>query len=228
MILWVTGMTANIPIDDRLRLSEIYVSVQGESTWAGLPCVFVRLTGCNLRCTWCDSDFTFTGGEHRALKNVLAEVQALGIHLVEVTGGEPLAQRQSIPLLQGLLDAGHTVLLETSGSISIEDVPEGVHVIMDLKPPGSGEMESNVWDNLEHLRKGDEVKFVLASREDYEWSRDVVIQHRLQDRFPVLFSTVFGKLDPALVSDWMCADKLQVRLQLQMHKYIWPPDARGV
>ena len=221
-------MTANIPIDERLRLSEIYVSVQGESTWAGLPCVFVRLTGCNLRCTWCDSEFTFTGGEHRSVEDVLAEVEALGINLVEVTGGEPLAQRQSISLMQGLLDAGHTVLLETSGSISTQDVPKGVHVIMDLKPPDSGEVDSNDWDNLERLREGDEIKFVLASREDYEWSRRIVMQHGLTDRIPVLFSTAFGKLDPALVSDWVCADKLQVRLQLQMHKYIWPPDARGV
>ncbi len=221
-------MTTNIPIDDRLRVSEIYVSVQGESTWAGLPCVFVRLTGCNLRCSWCDSDFTFTGGEHRSVDDVLAEVRALGIPLVEVTGGEPLAQRQCTRLLQRLLDAGHTVLLETSGSISTENVPEGIHVIMDIKPPGSGEVESNDWDNLDRLRSGDEVKFVLASREDYEWSRDIVIKNQLTDRFPVLFSTVYGKLDPALVSDWVCADKLQVRLQLQMHKYIWPPDARGV
>ena len=221
-------MTPNIPIDDRLRISEVYVSVQGESTWAGLPCVFVRLTGCNLRCSWCDSEFTFTGGEHRSVDEVLAEVKDLGIPLVEVTGGEPLAQRQCIPLMQGLLDAGHTVLLETSGSISTEHVPEGVHVIMDLKPPGSGEVESNDWDNLGRLRVGDEVKFVLASREDYEWSRDIVARHRLTERFPVLFSTAFGQLDPASVSDWVCADKLEVRLQLQMHKYIWPPDARGV
>ena len=130
--------------------------------------------------------------------------------------------------MQALLDAGHTVLLETSGSLSIGDVPEGVHVIMDIKPPGSGEVEANDWDNIGRLRKGDEVKFVLASREDYEWSRDLVREHQLETRFPVLFSTVFDSLEPALVSDWLCADQLPVRLQLQMHKYIWPPDARGV
>jgi len=221
-------METNIPSDERIRLIEIYVSVQGESTWTGLPCVFVRLAGCNLRCTWCDSEFTFTGGEHRSIESVVEEVRSLGIDLVEVTGGEPLAQRQCLALMQGLLDGGHTVLLETSGSLSIGDVPEGVHVIMDIKPPGSGEVEANDWGNIDRLRDGDEVKFVLASREDYEWSRDLVREHRLATRFPVLFSTVFGSLDPALVSDWLCADKLAVRLQLQMHKYIWPPDARGV
>ncbi len=221
-------METNIPIDERVRIIEIYVSVQGESTWSGLPCVFVRLAGCNLRCTWCDSEFTFTGGEHRSIASIVEEVRSHGIDLVEVTGGEPLAQRQCLPLMQALLDAGHTVLLETSGSLSIGDVPEGVHVIMDIKPPGSGEVEANDWDNIGRLRKGDEVKFVLASREDYEWSRDLVREHQLERRFPVLFSTVFGSLDPALVSDWLCADQLPVRLQLQMHKYIWPPDARGV
>ena len=221
-------MHTDIPIEERLRVIEVYASVQGESTWAGLPCVFVRLAGCNLRCTWCDSEFTFTGGEHRSIDDVLAEVAALQIPLVEVTGGEPLVHRQSIPLMERLLAAGHTVLLETSGSLPIDSVPEGVHIIMDLKPPDSGEVESNCFENLNALRSTDEVKFVLASRRDYEWSRSVVREHGLEGRNPVLFSTVFGKLDPAKVSDWLCADRMQVRLQLQMHKYIWPPDERGV
>ena len=221
-------METNISIDERLRIIEVYASVQGESTWAGLPCVFVRLAGCNLRCTWCDSEFTFTGGDHQSIESVVQQVEDMGIELVEVTGGEPLAQRQATPLIQALLDRGHTVLVETSGSIDIGAVPEGAHVIMDLKPPGSGEVESNDMDNIDRLRSGDEVKFVLASREDYEWSRDVVTKYGLDERVPVLFSTAFGLLDPAKVSDWLCEDKLAVRLQLQMHKSIWPPAARGV
>jgi len=221
-------MDIEIPIDERLRVIEVYASVQGESTWAGLPCVFIRLAGCNLRCSWCDSEFTFTGGEYRAIADVVREVAALGISLVEVTGGEPLAQRQAIALVEALMEEDFTVLIETSGSIDISDVPEGAHIIMDLKPPDSGEVAANRMDNLDILRSGDEVKFVLASRRDYEWSRDVVRQHELSSRFVVLFSTAFGLLDPALVSDWLCEDKLAVRLQLQMHKYIWPPEARGV
>jgi len=209
-------------------MTEVYVSVQGESTWAGLPCVFIRLTGCNLRCNWCDSEFTFTGGEYRSIDDVLEEVAALGIPLVEVTGGEPLAHHQAIPLMQRLIDAGHTVLLETSGSLPIAPVPEGVHIIMDLKPPDSGEVAANRMENIDDLKATDEVKFVLASRRDYEWSRDVVREHGLENKHTVLFSTAFGLLEPALVSDWLCEDKLNVRLQLQMHKYIWPPDERGV
>ncbi len=221
-------METDISIDERLRIIEVYASVQGESTWAGLPCVFVRLAGCNLRCTWCDSEFTFTGGEHRSIASVVQQVHDMGIELVEVTGGEPLAQRQAIDLIQALLGNGHTVLVETSGSIDISEVPEGAHIIMDLKPPDSGEVDSNDMANLERLSAGDEVKFVLASRGDYEWSRNIVITHRLTERVPVLFSTAFGLLDPAKVSEWLCEDKLPVRLQLQMHKYIWPPSERGV
>jgi 7-carboxy-7-deazaguanine synthase len=221
-------METNISIDERLRIIEVYASVQGESTWSGLPCIFVRLAGCNLRCTWCDSEFTFTGGEYQSIDSVVQQVHEMGIELVEVTGGEPLAQRQTSDLIQALMNCGHTVLVETSGSLDIRAVPEGAHVIMDLKPPDSGEVEANDMANLDRLRPGDEVKFVLASREDYEWSREVVTQHRLTERVPVLFSTAFGLLDPAKVSAWLCEDKLGVRLQLQMHKYIWPPAARGV
>jgi len=221
-------MDKDIPKEERLRMIEVYTSVQGESTWAGLPCVFIRLAGCNLRCTWCDSEFTFTGGEYRSIASVVEEVHALGIPLVEVTGGEPLVHRQAIPLMQQLLELEHQVLLETSGSLDISNVPEGVHIIMDLKPPDSGEVEANRMENIDRLRKGDEIKFVLASRRDYEWSRDLVRSKQLEQRFTVLFSTAYGLLDPAQVSDWLCEDKLSVRLQLQMHKYIWPPDERGV
>ncbi len=219
---------ADIPADERLRVIEVYTSVQGESTWAGLPCVFVRLAGCNLRCVWCDSEWTFTGGEHRAIGDVLAEVAATGVNLVEVTGGEPLVHRQAIPLMERLLARGHTVLLETSGSRDIAPVPDGVHVILDLKPPDSGEVEANLWSNLQHLQRGDEVKFVLASRRDYEWAVQVVREHALADRCEVLFSVAFGLVAAADVVAWMLADRVPARFQVQMHKVIWPPDARRV
>jgi 7-carboxy-7-deazaguanine synthase len=223
---YLTGVTDLIPIDERLRLSEIYASVQGESTWAGVPCVFVRLTGCNLRCTWCDSEFTFTGGTHRSVDSVVAEARSFGIDCVEVTGGEPLAQRQCIPLLQRLVEAGNTVLLETSGSISIEDVPPEVHVILDLKAPDSGELEANHWPNLELLRPHHEVKFVLASRGDYEWARDLI---RSRD-WPctLLLSPVWDSIETAQLVEWMLEDALPARLSLQIHKVVWPKDARGV
>ncbi len=217
-----------IPIDERLLVIEVYASVQGESTHAGRPCTFVRLAGCNLRCTWCDSEFTFTGGQRRSIDDVVSEVVALGVRLVEVTGGEPLMHRQAITLISRLHQEGLEVMLETSGSVDISTVPEGTRIIMDLKPPDSGEEGSNLWANLDHLRPGDEIKFVLASRRDYEWSRDVVRQHGLNARFPVLFSPVHGAVDPSDISDWLVADKLDVRLQLQLHKVIWPSDARGV
>ena len=221
-------MSSTIPKGERLRLIEIYTSVQGESTWAGMPCVFVRLAGCNLRCSWCDSEFTFTGGTHRSIDEVVAEVTALGVHLVEITGGEPLVHRQAIPLIERLQALGHQVIVETSGSIDISVLPEGAHAIMDLKPPDSGEVDANHWPNIDALRPGDEVKFVLASRRDYEWSRDVVNSHALAERVAVLFSPAHGLLDPAALSDWLVEDRLPVRLQLQLHKQIWPPDARGV
>lgn len=209
-------------------MSEVYTSVQGESTWAGLPCTFVRLTGCNLRCTWCDSEFTFTGGAHRSIDDVVAEVVATGVPLVELTGGEPLAQRQAIPLLERLLDAGLTVLLETSGSLTIADVPDPVHVILDLKPPDSGESAANLWENIPLLRPHHEVKLVIASRRDYEWSRDVIARHDLGGRCTVLLSPVWGQLDAADLVDWMLADRVPARLGLQLHKVVWDPAARGV
>lgn len=218
----------DIPADERLRVIEVYASVQGESTFAGLPCVFVRLAGCNLRCTWCDSTFTFTGGTHRSIDAVVAEACAYGIDLVEVTGGEPLVHRQAIPLMERLLARGKRVLLETSGSRDIGPVPEAVHVILDLKPPDSGEERSNRWSNVEKLRPHHEVKFVLASRRDYEWARDVIRTYRLAERATVLLSPAFGRADPKELVAWMLEDRLPARFQVQMHKVIWPPDARGV
>jgi len=213
---------------ERLRITEIYPSIQGESTHAGKPCVFVRLTGCNLRCTWCDSAFTFTGGEWRELDRVVAEAHALGIHTVEITGGEPLLQPAAIPLMAELLTLGHEVLLETSGSLSIAAVPEAVHVILDLKPPDSGEVERNLWENLDLLKPHHEVKFVIASRRDYEWSREVVRTHALADRCTVLFSPAWGKVQLADVASWILEDRLPVRFQVQLHKVVWDPEARGV
>jgi 7-carboxy-7-deazaguanine synthase len=215
--------------DDTVRITEVYASVQGESTHAGKPCVFIRLTGCNLRCTWCDSTFTFTGGEHRSVDEVVAEAHAYGIPMIEVTGGEPLVQKNAIPLMQKLVDLGHEVLLETSGSRSIAEVPAAVHVILDFKPPDSGEARANLWSNVDLLRQKDEVKLVIASRGDYEWARDRVLEHGLIDKVgAVLFSPVWGAIEPKDLVAWILADKLNVRFQLQMHKVVWPAEARGV
>lgn len=218
-----------IPRDQRLRITEIYASVQGESTHVGKPCVFVRLTGCNLRCTWCDSAFTFHGGSWASLDDVVERAGSYGIHTVEVTGGEPLLQPNAPALMRRLLDAGHEVLLETSGSRDISPVPPEVRIILDLKPPDSGEVHANLWSNVERLAPKDEVKFVLASRRDYEWARDVTREHRLHERCgAVLLSPAWGLVDPKDLVEWMLADRLPARLQLQLHKVVWPPDARGV
>ncbi|HND31313.1 MAG TPA: radical SAM protein [Myxococcota bacterium] len=221
-------MSTAIPLESRIRLIEVYASVQGESTWVGVPCVFVRLAGCNLRCTWCDSTFTFKGGQHRTIDEVLDEVAAFGIPLVEVTGGEPLVHRQAIPLMARLLERGHTVLLETSGSRDISQVPEGVHIILDLKPPDSGEERANLWTNIPLLKSKDEVKFVIASRRDYEWAREKLRSYSLDQRCTVLFSPVFGQVAPLDLVSWIMEDRLPVRFQLQLHKVLWPPDQRGV
>lgn len=218
-----------IPRDRRVRMTEVYASVQGESRHVGKPCVFVRLTGCNLRCVWCDSAFTFTGGVHRDVESVAQEAHAFGIHTVEVTGGEPLAQRSAVPLMARLLELGHEVLLETSGSIDISTVPAGVHIIMDLKAPDSGEVARNLWSNLDHLREKDDVKVVIASRADYEWARDEVLgARRVHERCPVLLSPAWGAVAPVDLANWIVEDKLPARFQLQLHKVLWDPDARGV
>jgi 7-carboxy-7-deazaguanine synthase len=213
----------------RLRITEIFHSIQGESTWAGRPCLFVRLTGCNLRCTWCDSEYTFQGGEWRTLAEIFDQLASFpACDLVEVTGGEPMLQKEVIPLMQGLIDRGYTVLLETGGSLDLSEVPEPVRRIIDLKAPGSGEVARNLWENMKDLRPWDEVKVVIASREDYEWAIEAVHEYRLLERVPVLFSPVFGRLQPVELAQWILADGLPIRMQLQMHKFIWPPDTRGV
>jgi 7-carboxy-7-deazaguanine synthase len=215
--------------EDSLVIHEIYASIQGESTFAGLPCTFVRTTGCNLRCTWCDTPQAFYGGTRMARADVLARALALATPLVEVTGGEPLLQPGVVPLLRDLCDAGKTVLLETSGERDVSKVDPRVHKIMDLKAPASGESRRNRWENLDHLGAKDEIKFVLQDRADYEWMRDVVRSRVLASKTPnLLASTVFGKLATKDLVAWVLEDKLPVRVQLQMHKYIWRPDATGV
>jgi 7-carboxy-7-deazaguanine synthase len=212
-----------------LTVNEIYHSIQGESTWAGLPCVFVRLTFCDLRCSYCDTAYAFYEGEKKPVADVTTEVLKFDCPLVEITGGEPLLQNNVLPLMTALVDAGKTVLLETSGAHDISKVDRRVHRIMDLKTPGSGECERNMWSNIQHLTKRDEVKFVMGSRQDYEWSREKMREHNLSARcYAVLFSPIFGRIEPREIVDWLLADNLQARFQLQMHKFIWSPTKRGV
>jgi 7-carboxy-7-deazaguanine synthase len=215
--------------EDSLVIHEIYASIQGESTFAGLPCTFVRTTGCNLRCSWCDTTQAFYGGTRMSRGDVLAQALATGTDLVELTGGEPLLQPGVFPLMTELCDAGRTVLVETSGEADVSRVDPRVHKIMDLKAPGSGESARNRWTNLDHIGKGDELKFVLANRTDYEWMRDAIRTRELSRRTAnLLASTVFGRLATKELIGWVLEDKLPVRVQLQMHKYVWAPDAQGV
>jgi 7-carboxy-7-deazaguanine synthase len=214
---------------DVLTVNEIFHSIQGESTHAGRPCVFVRLTACDLRCSWCDTPYAFHEGSKVDVDDVVRRVKAYGCPVVEITGGEPLLQKDVYPLMQRLLAEGLKVLIETGGHISIADVPDGVVRIIDVKCPGSGEAHRVDWSNLDRLRPSDEVKFVLRDRADYEYARGVVATHRLVERTAaVLFSPVHGVLEPRLLAEWILADRLAVRLQLQAHKYIWDPATRGV
>jgi len=212
-----------------LTVNEIFHSIQGESTHVGRPCVFVRLTACDLRCSWCDTPYAFHEGQKMSVDEVLSQVRAFGCEVVEVTGGEPLLQPDVYPLMQGLLDDGRTVLLETGGHRSVDRVPAAVIRIIDVKCPGSGESGKNHWPNLDHLRPADEVKFVIKDRLDYDYARDVVARYGLIGRCAaVLFSPVHGELDPRQLAEWILADRLPVRLQLQAHKYIWGAQTRGV
>ncbi|EXI75910.1 MAG TPA: 7-carboxy-7-deazaguanine synthase QueE [Candidatus Accumulibacter phosphatis] len=209
-----------------LQVSEIFLSLQGESSRVGLPTVFVRLTGCPLRCHWCDTAYAFHGGRAMALPEVLAEVARHGVRHVCVTGGEPLAQRSCPSLLRHLGDAGHSVSLETSGALDISGVDQRVSRIVDLKAPGSGECRRNRWQNLALLTSSDEVKFVLRDRVDYEWARGVVVERSLADICPLLFSPVAGELPPATLAGWIVEDRLPVRFQLQLHKVLWGDERR--
>lgn len=212
-----------------LTVFEIYLSIQGESTHTGRPCVFVRLAACNLRCVWCDTPYAFTGGTKKSVDTVLDEIRALGCRLVELTGGEPLLQPDAIPLMERLVAEGFEVLLETGGHMPIDRVPDPVVAIVDVKCPGSGEMDTMHWPNLDELSPHDEVKFVIRDREDFDYAVQVVGRHDLAGRVAaILFSPVFGVLEPAELARWMLEARVPARLQLQTHKYIWDPATRGV
>jgi len=214
------------PSVTRLRVTEIFASVQGEATRIGLPTVFVRLTGCPLRCRWCDTEYAFNGGTTRSIDEVLSEVAGHGLRQVCVTGGEPLAQKQCLPLLTALCDAGYDVSLETSGALDVADVDPRVSRIMDLKAPGSAEVDKNRWENLPLLGERDEIKIVIADEADYHWATEQLSTHKLAERCNVLFSPVAGELSPATLAEWIVRDRLPVRFQMQLHKILWA-DARG-
>ncbi len=211
-----------------LTVNEIFHSIQGESSYMGLPCVFVRLTGCNLRCTWCDTEYAFYEGRKMSLEEIMTEVKSFDCRLVEITGGEPLAQEGVHVLMKRLCDDGYDVLLETSGSISIATVDPRVRRIVDIKCPDSGMEKHNLWENIVHLKPTDEIKFVIGSRKDFEWATGVLHMHALTTKCPVLMSPVFGKVQPIELAQWILDERLDVRFQLQMHKYIWEPATRGV
>jgi 7-carboxy-7-deazaguanine synthase len=213
-----------------LRVAELFASIQGESGFAGMPCSFVRLAGCDLRCSWCDTAWARSpqAGTPMGIDAILARLEAFGLPLVELTGGEPLQQPGAIPLLEAMLDAGYRVLLETSGAEDITPVPAGVHIVLDLKAPGSGQLHRMRWEMLERLPASAEIKLVLADRADYDWAITTMRTHRLDERWPVLLSPVGERLSPRDLAAWMVADRTRARLQLQLHKQIWDPEARGV
>lgn len=211
-----------------LTVTEIYASIQGESSFAGLPCVFVRLTGCPLRCRWCDTVYSYKGGETSSIPDIFKEISQHGISLVELTGGEPLAQDHTPQLIHSLLEEGYTVLVETSGSEPIENLDPRTHVIMDLKCPDSKMENHNRYENIPYLKQSDEVKFVVASRKDFDWSIEIIQQHRLETKCKILMSCAFGLVQPADLVAWMLESKVDARLNLQQHKYIWSPKAKGV
>ena len=211
-----------------LQVNEIFFSIQGESTYAGRPCVFIRLTACNLRCRWCDTEYAFYESETLTVDQVLEKVRAYKCPLVEITGGEPLLQEGVYPLIDQLLLEGYEVLIETGGSLDVSRLDPRVVKIVDLKAPGSGMTRHNNLDNLQHLDRKDQIKFVVADRWDYEWAKQMMAEHALAERAEVLFSPVFGELHPRELAEWILADRLPVRLQIQLHKYLWDPDRRGV
>ncbi|GAA0911151.1 7-carboxy-7-deazaguanine synthase QueE [Rothia nasimurium] len=220
------GVPPVAPVRGRLRITEIFHSVQGEADAIGWPTVFVRLTGCPLRCVWCDTEYSFHGGQWHDIDDIVAQVASYGARHVCVTGGEPLSQKRCLILLRKLCDAGHDVSLETSGAIDVSSVDPRVRKVMDLKAPDSGESARNLWSNLDHLLPHDQVKFVIASRGDFEWSRDVVREHALDRKVMPLFSPVWGKVEPRELAEWIIEERLPVRFQLQLHKLLWN-DAAG-
>jgi 7-carboxy-7-deazaguanine synthase len=227
-------MTTDDTAREFLRITEIFHSVQGESTWAGLPCTFIRLTGCPLRCVWCDTEYSFHGGEKMSLDALMDRVREIGTPLVEITGGEPLIHRNAFVLAERLLDEGYTVLVETSGAVDVAPLDPRAHKIMDLKCPGSGEAERNLWSNLDHLTQRDEIKFVIANRGDYEWARNVILERGLATRVErgdlraLLISPVWDSMDFRELAELVLQDGLPVRYQIQLHKIIWGANVHGV
>ena len=211
-----------------MRLTEIFYSIQGESSFIGQPCVFIRTTACNLRCVWCDTAYSFYGGEEKSLDDIMQRVAGYGCKLVEITGGEPMLQKEIYELCDRLLAAEYTVLLETGGSLDLSKLDPRVIKIVDLKCPGSGEVGKNYWPNLDILQPHDQIKFVIKDRADYDWTLQIVRQHRLDTRFHLLFSPVFNEMLLRPLAEWMLADHVKAQLQVQLHKFIWPPEMRGV
>ncbi len=211
-----------------LKINEIYYSVQGESTHAGRPCIFIRLTYCNLRCSYCDTEYAFYDGKDMEITYIMSEIKRWDCNLVEVTGGEPLFQDECIDLLNELVNSNYEVMLETGGSLSISDVPKKVVKIVDFKCPSSGMVKKNLWSIVDDLQGHDEVKFVIGNREDFDWAKDKITEYSLDKLCTLLFSPTFGEIDPQLIVEWILADNLPVRMQMQMHKMIWSPEEKGV
>ena len=212
----------------KLKINEIYHSIQGESTFTGLPCIFIRLTYCNLRCSYCDSEYTFYEGYDMTIKEIMNKIKNYSSNLVLVTGGEPLFQKNCIELLNTLINKKYNVLLETSGSLTIKDVPKEVINIIDFKCPSSKMEKKNLWDNINYLKPTDEVKFVIENKDDYEWSKNIIKKYKISDLCTVLLSPSYNKISPKIIVDWILTDNLNVRFQLQIHKEIWKEDKRGV
>ena len=211
-----------------LKINEIYYSVQGESTHSGCPCIFIRLTYCNLRCSYCDTEYAFYDGKDMEITNIVSEIKRWDCNLVEVTGGEPLFQDECIDLLNELVNSNYEVMLETGGSLSISDVPKKVVKIVDFKCPSSGMVKKNLWSIVDDLQAHDEVKFVIGNREDFDWAKDRITEYSLDKICTLLFSPTFGEIDPQQIVEWILAENLPVRMQLQMHKMIWSPEEKGV
>ena len=215
-------------MDTTLKINEIYKSIQGESTHAGRPCIFIRLTYCNLRCTYCDSEHAFYDGEELTIKQILKKIKSLSCNLIEVTGGEPLLQKDSIQLLNKLVDEGYEVMLETGGSLSIENVPKSVIKIVDFKCPSSGMMKKNLWEILDYIQPHDEIKFVIGDKEDFNWACNKISEFSINKKCTVLFSPVFNQIESKKIVNWIIKENIPVRFQLQSHKYIWDSNKQGV
>ncbi len=224
----MSEITAKNELQQTLKINEIFISIQGESTYAGLPCVFVRLSHCNLRCSWCDTAYAFYEGQDRTLAELIEKVDTYDTNLVEITGGEPLIQKNVLPLMRHLCDAGYQVLLETGGHMDISAVDKRVTRIMDLKCPSSGESQKNRLENFQHLKETDQIKCVIGDRNDYDWAVNMIRQYHLDKKCTVLFSPVYDRINYQRLAEWILTDRLPVRFQLQLHKFIWPADRRGV